>query len=260
MVGHNESLAWGEKTFTYDAVGTTQINRLSDAVNTAIRQDPARFGANLEEFTQRFLYDPLGMRESTWTAGAPDKNFAFSWSSPIRDMMRLGLLLLNDGTWGGKQLVHPDYLYRMLHPSFEDAQQGYGYLTWLAARNGFPGQCVPDAIHRTYPHGLSQATDCNAATGAVDCSQEFDVGLWSANGLNGQLIVGIKALDLVIVIKEMGQFTPAGAPAALGPAATYAQLWPVVRPAVLALDPKYAGDDDAFCEAFDRNAYAPDLE
>jgi hypothetical protein len=36
-------------------------------------------------------------------------------------------------------------------------------------------------------------------------------------------------------------------------------FWPVVRPAVVALDPTYAGDDAAFCEAFDRNRYAPDL-
>jgi hypothetical protein len=256
MVAHNPSLAWGDKVFTYDAVGTTQINRLSDVVNTALAQDPDRLGANIEEFTQRFLFGPVGMGHSTWTDGAPDKNYAFSWFSPLRDMMRLGLLMLNEGRWDGKQILGADWLYRMTRPSFEDANPGYGYLTWLTARSDSTEACLPATIHAEYPHGLSEAADCNGLVAGVpttvDCSQEHDVGVWSANGLNGQLIVGIKALDMVLVIKE-------GNSAAQGPVVFHTGFWPVVRPAVVALDPTYAGDDAAFCEAFDRNRYAPDL-
>jgi hypothetical protein len=88
---------------------------------------------------------------------------------------------------------------------------------------------------------------------SLDCSQDYDVGVWHANGLGGQLIIGMKGLDMVIVIKDFGQYE------GIGIVAVPPLLWPIVRPAVVALDPTYAGDDAAFCEAYGNNRYAPDL-
>jgi hypothetical protein len=253
MVAYNSNLDWGQKVFAYDTVGDREINRLSDVVNTVIAQDPGRFGQNLEEFTQRFLFEPLGMRHSTWSGGEPNKVFAFTWSSPLRDMMRFGLMLLNDGVWSGERILGADWVYRMTHPSFEDAQLGYGYLTWLEAKTAASANCMPMSVHAKYPHGVSQATDCNSPVTSLDCSQEHDVGVWHANGLGGQLIIGMKGLDMVIVIKDFGQHD------GIGIAAVPPLLWPIVRPAVVARDPKYTGDDAGFCDAYGNNRYAPDL-
>ncbi len=90
MVGHNADLSWGRKAFAYDTVGTVQINRLSDVINTAIKQDPARLGANIEEFAQRHVFSALGMRDSSWTNGAVNKVFAYTWNTTVRDMARVG--------------------------------------------------------------------------------------------------------------------------------------------------------------------------
>jgi hypothetical protein len=263
MVGHNEDLGFGNKEYTYDAAGTVQINRLSDVVNTAIAQDPGRLGANIEEFTQRFLYEPLGMRHSVWSSGEPNKIYGYSWQSSLRDMMRVGLLMINDGVWNKKRVLASDWVYRMTHPAFEDANTGYGYLTWLQARSNwvisFGGgstgkipnpldQCQPAAVYDEFPHGLSESSDCNYIDD--ECSQKYDVGVWHANGFNGQLIVGMKALDMVLVVKDFQSYSPI---------AHAGGFWPVVRPAVVALDPKYAGDEAAFCEAYGNNDYAPDL-
>jgi hypothetical protein len=87
----------------------------------------------------------------------------------------------------------------------------------------------------------------------VPCDQEHDVGVWQANALNGQFIIGMKGLDMVIVIKDFSQYD------GVGIAAHPVLLWPVVRPAVVALDPTYPGDDAAFCEAYEASRYAPDL-
>jgi len=40
MVAQNADLSFGHKKHQYDTVGAVQINRLSDVINTAIRQDP----------------------------------------------------------------------------------------------------------------------------------------------------------------------------------------------------------------------------
>jgi len=258
MEAQNRDLSFGKKVFQYDLVGQVQINRLSDVVNTALQQDAGRLGSNLEEFTQRFLYTPLGMRDSVWSKGAPDKIFAYSWETTVRDMARLGVLILHDGQWSGRQLLDPAWTYKMTHVSFEDGNTGYGYLTWLNSDSNYtfgerPGEksqgpidaCAPVALWPQYPHGLSEAPDCNYEP-PYTCQQTFDVGVWYAAGLGGQYIVGHRALDLVLVIKNFGD--------AAGPE----QLWSAVRPALVAHDAMFRNNEAAFCEQYGRNAYAPD--
>jgi len=254
MEAQNHDLSFGKKVFQYDLVGQVQINRLSDIVNAAVQQDPARLGANLEEFTQRFLFAPLGMHESRWSGGTPDKVFAYSWETTVRDMARVGLLMLRDGVWSGERIVDAAWIYKMTHVSFEDANTGYGYLTWLSSASNYtfgehgakyqgPGDpCAPVVLYPHYPHG--EAPDCNYAA-PYTCRQTFDVGVWYAAGLGGQYIVGHRGLDLVLVVKNLGDV---GA----------APLWNAVRPALVALDPTYRGDEAAFCERYGANAYAPD--
>jgi hypothetical protein len=256
MVGHNASLEYTSLVYAYDTVGLTQINRLSDVINAAIAQDAARLGSNLEVFAKKYLFDAIAMTESTWTTGLPDKNFAYSWSSTLRDMARVGLLVLHQGVWSAKRVLDQGWTYKMTHPAFESSNTAYGYLTWLNARSGGVGPggagtgtagdpCAPVAVWDRYPHGISKATDCTYTAPNV-CTQEFDIGVWSAQGLGGQYIVGHAGLDLVIVAKNFG----GGGPPA---------LWQHIRPALVALDPKYKGDEPAFCAAYGANAYAPDL-
>jgi hypothetical protein len=257
MVGHNRSLAYQSLAYAYDTVGSVQINRLSDVVNTAIAQDAARFGANIEEFTKKFLYAPLGMTDSVWSSGSSRKTYAYTWSTTLRDMARVGLLVMHQGVWNGKRVLGQDWTYKMTHPAFEDANTAYGYLTWLNARTGGTGPggagtgtggdpCAPAAVWDHYPHGLSEATGCTFTAPHV-CTQEYDVGVWSAQGLGGQFIIGHAGLDLVIVAKN---FSGGGGPTG---------LWQHIRPALVALDPKYKGNEADFCAAYGANAYAPDL-
>ncbi len=256
MIGHNPDLAYGHRQYDYDIFGTVQINRLSDVITAAIAQDPDRLGHDLEAFVQRFLFGPLGMRDSLWTGDQPHKVFGFSWVSTVLDMARVGVLLLHDGRWAGGRVLGADWTYRMTHPAFEDANTGYGYLTWLNSdsnhtRGGAGPKlqqrtdpCAPVALHRSYPHGLSESPDCHYEP-PLPCTQPYDVGVWFAAGLGGQYIVGHRGLDLVLVVKE---FPP-------GPAT----LWAAVRPALVALDPVYAGDEAGFCAAYAAGAHAPDF-
>ena len=258
MLAQNANLSYGHRTYQYDLIGQVQINRLSDIITTAVQQDPGRLGYDLEEFTRRFLYQPLGMHESVWSDGAPDKVFAYSWTATVRDMARVGLLILHDGVWNGERLLDASWTYKMTHPSFEDANTGYGYLTWLNSDSNYTfglrggggklqgpvDSCAPVALHSHYPHGLSEAPDCNYNP-PFSCAQTFDVGVWYAAGLGGQYIVGHRGLDLLLVVKNLGNTA--------GPA----QLWNAIRPALVAHDSTFRGNDAAFCERYAHNAYAP---
>jgi len=256
MLGYNESLAFGERTYSYDANGSREINRLSDVIEAVIAQDPAQFGnvTTTGEFAQREFFDKLGMTRSEWTG----ESFASTWHSNLRDMLRLGVLLANDGVWNQEQLVSPEWIYKISHPAFEDANTAYGYLTWLAADANYflpgidlnfqqpLGNCQPAAIWQEYPHGLSESTDCNFGE-AASCTQTFDVGVFGGVGFRGQIVVVHKALDLVMVTRDAGSTAFLTTP------------WDMIRPALVAVDPQYGGDDEAFCAAYRAGEYAPDL-
>ncbi|MDX2165812.1 MAG: hypothetical protein SF182_02065 [Deltaproteobacteria bacterium] len=257
MLAQNPDLSFGQRTYSYDLVGAVQINRLSDVITAAIAQDSARLGATVEEFVQRFLFGPLGMHDSEWSNHDANKILGFTWQSTVLDMARVGLLLLHDGWWNGRQVLGADWTYKMTHPSFEDANTGYGYLTWLNSDSNHTfglgagpklqqrvDPCGPVALWPEYPHGLSGARDCGYQP-PLSCEQTYDVGVFYAAGLGGQYIVGHRGLDLVLVVKDSLD----------GPG----ELWSAVRPALVALDPAYAGDEPGFCAAYAAGNYAPDL-
>jgi hypothetical protein len=236
MVAQNGNLETG--AMMYDTVGTTQINRLSDVVNTAIGQDSARLGANLEEFFQKFIVEKLGLENSSWSGGDSNKVYAYTWNTTLRDMARVGLLELNGGVYNGERLLTANYVYNMGHVSFESGSNAYGYLTWMG---GDP--CAPVPVHRTYPHGASSATDC----GTGNCDPMYDVGAFYAGGMGGQFIQVHRGLDMVILGKNWGEGNIQG-------------MWAAVRPSVVAMDEMFKGDEAGFCTAYGAGNYAPDLK
>ena len=62
--------------------------------------------------------------------------------------------------------------------------------------------CLPAAIHDSFPHGLSEAPNC-LYDPPHGCDQEFDVGVWQANGALGQLIIGHPGLDMLVVTRDL---------------------------------------------------------
>ena len=232
MVGYSDDLSFGQKQHRYDADGSREINYLIRVIDNVVKQDPQRFGADAVEVKDR-LFAKLGFEDSNWDVDF----FGYSWYGSLLDMARLGLLALHGGIYNGERLVDSEYIYNMTHPAFEDGSTRYGYLTWL---NG--GTCQPRAIHASYPHGISEASDC--ADG--NCDQDNDVGVWSAIGAGGQYIVGHRGLDMVVVGKNWGS-------------GGGEELFDLVLPSIVAADPKFMGDQEAFCEAYARGAYAPDL-
>ncbi len=263
MVAQNSNLTNGAMVYQYDTVGTTQINSLSNVIAAAIAQDSTRLGSNVEQFTQNYLFKPLGMTNSSWSSGASTKTFAYTWSSTLHDMARLGLLILHRGTYNGKRVLAESWIYRMTHPSFEESNTAYGYLTWLNSRGGGTGPaagisasgdtCAPAALWNSYPHAPSTYPNCKATAGYA-CAQVNDMGVWSAQGLGGQFIVGHPGLDMLIIAKN---YNPSNVNSSVsGPVA----LWKAIRPAVVALDPVYKNNEAGFCAAYSGTLYAPDMK
>ena len=252
MTSTKRDLSWGEKgTWSYDALGLREIDKLIPIVKRALARNPEAFPGvkNMTDLARTQLFDKIGMGNTKWSGFTT----AYSMRSNVRDMARLGLLVLRKGMWGGDRVVSEEYIYRMGHPAFEDTNTGYGYLFMMNARENWKyssgsndPDCAPVSLWSGYPHApFYEAPQCNG--GNASCNQQYDVGVKWAAGAGGQKVVIHPGLDLVMVVRD--DLTNEG----------HNNVWKAVRPALVKQDPTYLGDEAAFCEAYKNNWYAPDL-
>ena len=113
-------------------------------------------GMPVEEFAERYLFDPLDIEHYRWTMlpdGYPMTGGAF-WIRPD-EWVRLGLLYLNDGVWKGRRIVSSDWVRKSTRPQIIVSPQvdiHYGYY-WVTDHYRIHGRWY-DAFHHT-GHGGS---------------------------------------------------------------------------------------------------------
>ena len=149
-------------------------------------------GKDIFEALEADLARPIGMQDfersrQRKNSSMPDSvHPEYAMYLSTRDMARLGLLMLRDGVWNGTPLIPKDWCryittlvtaHHDIHPtqlSFSTASRrwGYGILWWVWDAPAWP----------------------NVITGPYQ-------GAYSAMGANGQYIVVLPAIDLVIAHK-----------------------------------------------------------
>lgn len=117
------------------------------------RMVEARVGMTLSDYLQQRLLTPLGIAPPEWEFCPLGHTFGASGLQlDIGDMIKLGLLYLQEGSWQGAQLVDPAWI-RQATSHQMDAQApgddpgragGYGYQFWLAP---YPGAYRADGLH-----------------------------------------------------------------------------------------------------------------
>ncbi len=91
-----------------------------------------------DQFAEEYLFEPMGIDEYDWSFGETDGHRLMDGSLHLRprDMMKLGLLVLNGGIWNGTRLVSSEWLGLSTEPVFTvDSIFSYGYLWWLTSFN-----------------------------------------------------------------------------------------------------------------------------
>jgi CubicO group peptidase (beta-lactamase class C family) len=149
-------------------------------------------GAVFEKLTGRDIYDEVQAQIAVpiqfedWDRSAQRKSGDLSisvnpayhiWLS-TRDMARVGLLMLNEGSWNGRQVISRDWAREIVRPvtplgemhpvSRRDGYFGYGYMWWV--------------------------WDGPRAIGPFE-------GAYTARGAVGQWISAFPAVDLVVAVK-----------------------------------------------------------
>lgn len=109
-------------TFNYSA-GCTQL--LAAIVEKAT-------GLDIEKFTATYLFEPMGITNYEWTK---EKNgLICAWGGlrmRSRDLMKFGILYLNQGKWNGKQLISENLVNESMNTHiYTEKPYGYGYQFW----------------------------------------------------------------------------------------------------------------------------------
>jgi CubicO group peptidase (beta-lactamase class C family) len=132
-------------------------------------------GETLHEFARKNLFDPLGMGPTEWATGPDGEPFAASGARmSVRDLSRIGSLMLHDGKVGDRSIVPADWIKRATAPIVSaDELRRYGY-QWFVIDIAFgkPKGWAPGRLER----------------------------MWSAQGEGGQRLFIIPALQLVIAM------------------------------------------------------------
>lgn len=140
-------------------------------------------GTDFQDFAQRELFTPLGIARENWVwLRDRSGNTALNGGLAMRpdDLARLGRLMLQNGTWGDRQLIDADYIGQATTGTA--ANPGYGFLTWLNAGDTYRGTEVPSAVAYDRPQFPGSPRD-----------------LFSFEGALGQFVTIVPSRDMVII-------------------------------------------------------------
>jgi len=107
------------KTFAYSTGASHTIEALIS--NAA--------GISFPEFTDQYLFRPLKIKKRAWFT-APNGR-ADDVYMTVRDMAKIGQLVVNHGRWKGKQLVSVEWINESTRQILKISDKfGYGYFWW----------------------------------------------------------------------------------------------------------------------------------
>ena len=133
-------------------------------------------GMNLIEFGKAHLFEPLGINNIQWdTFPKGEVEAGGGLHLTPRDMLKFGIMYLNNGVWNGEQIINEDWVeksataYRnnsgIKLPIEDSGKNGYGYTWWISE--------VDDGSHNTQ--------------------------MYRANGWGGQVIMVLPKKNAVVV-------------------------------------------------------------
>ena len=89
-------------------------------------------GKEVASLARRRLFEPLGMTQTTMTTDRAGNTQVFEGlRSTCRDLASFGVLMLDGGRWGGRQIVSASWVRQATGRSSTVLNAAYGYLWWL---------------------------------------------------------------------------------------------------------------------------------
>ena len=177
----------------------------NSAVQTLDRVLLKATGQDVLAFAKRRIFAPLGMTHTTMTTDRAGNAQMFEGiRSTCRDLARFGLLMLDRGAWGGRQIVSSSWVAQATGRSSTKLNAGYGYLWWLNHEG-----VISDVLTATSLQQAQHASAGRLVPGAPD-------DMYWALGLGNQVVQVDPRTKTVVV--RLGTAEPIPTPPTFGPA------------------------------------------
>ena len=94
---------------------------------------------SLYDYAKEKIFDPLEIKDTKWSVIEGTTTTAGAWGLSITPtgMAKIGQMIINDGTWNGKQIISKEYIAQATAKQFdnsmsgeEDWGAGYGFYFW----------------------------------------------------------------------------------------------------------------------------------
>ena len=121
-----------ERSMVEDPGESMHYNSGCSHLLSAILQKAA--GMSLTEYAEAYLFNPLGIKYYTWYSDAKGIVIGgFGLSLKAEDMLKIGKLMLQEGTWNGHKVVSKDWVMESTIPRFHTYNKigSYGYHWWI---------------------------------------------------------------------------------------------------------------------------------
>jgi CubicO group peptidase (beta-lactamase class C family) len=175
----------------------------NSAIQTLQRVLAKATGQDVVAFARTHLFAPLGMTHTRMTRDAAGNAQTFAGvHSTCRDLARFGLLMLEHGRWGDRQVVSSEWVSTATGKSSTPLNAAYGYLWWLNR----PGVIANPLV------AVSRAEADNPTTRTGKVAPEAPDDMFWALGLGSQL-VQVDPGSRTVVVRLGPPSAGAGAPA-----------------------------------------------
>jgi CubicO group peptidase (beta-lactamase class C family) len=176
------------------------------AVQTLERILAGATGGDVAAFAEHRLFAPLGMTHTRFgTDRAGEPQLFEGLQSTCRDLARFGLLMLDQGRWGKRQIVSSAWVKEATGRPSTKLNAAYGYLWWLNREGAIPSVTAATSLQQ-----VEHARRGRLVPGAPD-------SMYWALGLGDQLIQIDPGSRTVVV--RLGAATPNPLYRSFGPAA-----------------------------------------
>jgi CubicO group peptidase (beta-lactamase class C family) len=169
-------------------------------------------------FADQYLFEPLGISHRAWTTDPQGINFGGSnLALRARDMAKLGLLYLNNGSWDDQQIVSSEWVERSSNgPSTPYTHVSYGYQWWIDdnhnwySARGYNGQFIyvineydmavvfSSDVEDYFPYDATVSDIVDAVTNIYPEGEPFVIG-----PIEGMILVGVVVIAAVAVVVRL---------------------------------------------------------